>query len=105
MEHPPEHHVERVVEVLDGHRVERTDPDDAGVVDEDLDVPERARHLVHEFRDRRAVGHVAGERADAVALLAERGVRPLELADVAGANGDAASRARELPCDQEPEAA
>src|SRR5690606_20598120 len=54
----PEHDVHRLLEVLDALSIERSDGDDAGVVDEDVDVTEPLCGRGDEGFDRRTVANV-----------------------------------------------
>ena len=104
-ERPPEVRRHRLLEVVDGHVLERPDLDDAGVVDEHVD----AAPVVDDASDRAldlvAIGDVAGDRRDLAALPLDVGRGTLELLLVAGGEHHVRPGARELARHRQAEAA
>jgi hypothetical protein len=95
----------RFLEVGDGHVLEWSDLDDAGVVDQHVD----AAAVVHDPADGPldlgAIEDVALDGGDAAALLLDIGGRTLELLLVTGGQHDVGAGRSELPRHRQAEAA
>jgi hypothetical protein len=100
----PHHRVDGVLEVLEGHRLQRADLDDAGHGDDGLDRPDRGFHVLDQEADRLAVAHIA-DPALGHGGSAELSHRVVKVRLAASGDDDAAATSGELRGDDEAEAA
>src|SRR4051812_618015 len=71
MQRRPHADLQRGLEIVAAHRLERTDPDDTGIVDEHVDRPQAPATVADPASDLLTVGDIAGRRNDDGAATAQ----------------------------------
>ncbi len=105
VERAPEVGGHRILEVVDGHVLERPDLDDAGVVDQHVDAAAIVGDPLDGPLDLRPIAEVALDRRGLAAQRLDVGGGPLELLFVARGQDDVRALGRERPRHRQAESA
>ena len=101
----PEMKIHSPLEILALHMLERTDLDDAGVIDYDVEAAEMGHDLLDSRLDLRAFEQVAGDGEDFATSLDELGPSPRQLVRIACEQGDPCALRAKLAREDQSQAA